>query len=115
MFRWKLVFSVAGCTAFTAGLAGAKTEAAASALAVMSAFFIGSLESLAGVAVTMVIKDQTEIGVAAGVYGSIRSLAGVLASKLVMVIPEAQVWLTRVFSCDILDDLGQQSQLEHCT
>ena len=82
MFRWKVFFSVAACTAFTAGLAAAKTEGVASALAVMSAFFIGSLESLAGVSVTMVIKDQTEIGVAAGVYGSIRSLAGVLASEL---------------------------------
>ena len=81
LFRWKLFLSVAACTAFTAGLAGAKTEATASALAVMSAFFIGALESLAGVAVTMVLKDQTEIGVAVGVYGSIRSVAGVLASK----------------------------------
>jgi hypothetical protein len=88
MYRWKLFFSVVACTAFTAGLAGAKTEATASALAVMSAFFIGALESLAGVAVTMVIKDQTEIGVAAGVYGSIRSLAGVLASRLLLIVTE---------------------------
>lgn len=80
-FRWKLFLSVCACTAFTAGLAGAKTEATASALAVMSAFFIGALESLAGVALTIVIKDQTEIGVAVGVYGSIRSIAGALASK----------------------------------
>ena len=81
-FRWKLFISVVLCTAFAGGLAGAKTQAAASALAVLAAFFIGALESLAGVAVTIVIKDQTEIGVGAGVYGSLRSLAGVLASKL---------------------------------
>ena len=81
MFRWKLFFSVICCTAFTAGLAGAKTQATASALAVMSAYFIGALESLAGVALTLVIKDQTEIGVAVGVYGSIRSVGGALASE----------------------------------
>ena len=81
LFRWKLFFSVVACTALTAGLAGANNQATASALAVCSAFFIGALESLAGVAVTIVIKDQTEIGVAVGVYGSIRSVAGVLASK----------------------------------
>lgn len=79
--RWKLFFSVVACTAFTAGLAGAKTETTASALAVLAAVFIGALESLAGVAVTIVIKDQTEVGTAAGVYGSIRSIAGVIASK----------------------------------
>ena len=39
-----------------------------------------------GVAVTMVIKDQTEIGVAVGVYGSIRSLAGVLATAIFVTI-----------------------------
>lgn len=86
MFRLELFFSVAACTAFTAGLAGARTQGTASALAVCSAFFIGTIESLAGVAVTMVIKDQTEIGVAAGVYGSVRSLAGVFASKLFLSI-----------------------------
>jgi hypothetical protein len=90
VFRWKLFFSVAACTAFTAGLAGAKTQGTASALAVMSAFFIGALESLAGVAVTMVLKDQTEIGVAVGVYGSIRSVAGVLASKYVRMTSRLQ-------------------------
>ena len=81
IFRWKIFFSVVACTAFTAGLAGAKTQGTASALAVLSSFFIGALESLAGVALTIVIKDQTEIGVAVGVYGSIRSVAGALASK----------------------------------
>ena len=80
-FRWKLFFSVIACTAFTAALAGAKTQATASALAVCSAYFIGAVESLAGVSITIVIRDQTEIGVGAGVYGSIRSMMGVLASK----------------------------------
>lgn len=46
----------------------------------MASYFIGALELLAGVGGTIVIKDQTEIEVAAGIYGSIRSLAGVIAS-----------------------------------
>lgn len=54
MIRWKIFFCVVACTAFTAGLAGAKTQATASALTVLSSFFIGSLETLAGVAVTIV-------------------------------------------------------------
>ena len=82
LFRWKLFGSVVACTIFTGAMAGAKTEATASALIVIASYFIGALESLAGVGVTLVIKDQTELGVAAGAYGSIRSLAGVIASKL---------------------------------
>lgn len=80
LFRWKLFGSVIMCTVFTGAMAGAKNQATASALIVIGSYFIGALESLAGVAVTIVIKDQTELGVAAGVYGSIRSLAGVIAS-----------------------------------
>ena len=80
-FRWKLFFSVCAFTAFTAGLAGAKTQATASALAVCASYFIGALESLAGVGVTIAIRNQTELGAGVGVYGSIRSLMGVLASK----------------------------------
>ena len=76
-FRWKLFFSVVACTAFTGALAGAKTSATASALAVMASFFIGALESLVGIGITIILDDQTEIGVAVGVYGSIRSLLGV--------------------------------------
>lgn len=79
--RWKIFGTVAACTAFSAGLAGAKTQETASALAVLCSICIGGLESFAGVAVTIVITDQTEIGAAAGAYGSIRSIAGVLGSK----------------------------------
>lgn len=82
-FRWKLFFSVIACTAFTAGMAGVKySEHAASALMVLASFFIGSLESLVGIAITLAIKDQSEIGVAVGVYGSVRSAAGCLATSV---------------------------------
>lgn len=82
LFRWKLFFSVVACTAFTAALAAAKTQPVASGLVVLSAYFIGALEGLVGIGITMVIEDQRDIGVAVGVYGSIRSVMGVLASKL---------------------------------
>lgn len=81
MLRWKIFASVLISTIFTAALAGAKTPSAASGLSVIASICVGALESFAGVAVTIVIKDQTEIGTAAGAYGSIRSAAGVLASK----------------------------------
>ncbi|KAF2165680.1 hypothetical protein M409DRAFT_23970 [Zasmidium cellare ATCC 36951] len=82
-FRWKLFFSVVACTAFTAAMAGVKyNEHAASALMVLASFFIGALESLVGIAITFCIKDQSEIGVAVGVYGSVRSAAGCLATSL---------------------------------
>jgi hypothetical protein len=42
---------------------------------------VGVLEVFVSTAVTIVIDDQSEIGLAAGVFGSIRAAAGVLASK----------------------------------
>ena len=89
--RWKLFFSVAACTAFSAGLAGAKTRETASALATLCSIFIGAIESIAGVAVTIVLKDQTEIGAAAGAYGSIRSVAGVIATAIFTAILQNRV------------------------
>jgi len=81
-FRWK-IFAATACTlAFTAGLAGATTQSIASALATLDAIAIGMLESLAATAVTVVISDQKELGVAAGTFGSLCSLGGVLASKV---------------------------------
>ncbi|KAK4495960.1 hypothetical protein PRZ48_013228 [Zasmidium cellare] len=82
-FRWKLFFSVVACTAFTAAMAGVKyNEHAASALMVLASFFIGALESLVGIAITFSVEDQSEIGVAVGVYASVRSAAGCLATSV---------------------------------
>ena len=81
MLRWKIFGTVVVCTIFTAALAGARSPATAAGLSTIASICIGALESFAGVAVTIVIKDQTEIGTAAGAYGSIRSAAGVLASE----------------------------------
>jgi len=79
--RWKLIASTVLTTAFTAGLAGAKTRETAVALAVLASVFIGVLESLAVTMVTIVIVDQRELGTAGGAFGSLRSMGGVVASK----------------------------------
>lgn len=91
MLRWKIFAAVVICTATTAALAGATKEATASGLAVVASICIGALESFAGVAVTIVIKDQTEIGTAAGVYGSIRSVGGVLATAILTTVLQGRV------------------------
>jgi hypothetical protein len=81
-FRLKLIISTCGLCAFVAGLAGAtRSEATGAALAVCGGFMVGLLEVFVSIAVTIVIDDQSEIGAAAGVFGSIRASAGVLASK----------------------------------
>lgn len=42
---------------------------------------VGLLEVVVSTAITIVIDDQSEIGSGAGIYGSIRAAAGVMASK----------------------------------
>ncbi|CAK1365717.1 unnamed protein product [Cercospora beticola] len=81
--RLKLVFSAVGLCAFVAGLAGATdSKAAGSALAVCGGLMVGLLEVIVSTVVTIVIDDQSEIGAAAGVFGSIRAAAGVLATAI---------------------------------
>lgn len=81
----KFIFSTVVATAFTASLAATTTSKAKStALIVIAAAGIGMLESLTIVAVTIVIKDQSELGAGVGAYGSIRSMAGVIASKFLV-------------------------------
>lgn len=82
MLKYKLIFISCALCAFVAGLAGAtNSEATGSALAVCGGFAVGFLEVIVSTAVTIVIDDQSEIGTAAGVFGSIRAAAGVLASE----------------------------------
>lgn len=80
--KHKLVLVTAGLLAFIGGLAGAgESQAIASALATCGAIMVGMLEVTVATIVTIVIDDQTEMGTAAGAFGSIRSAGGVLASK----------------------------------
>lgn len=79
--RWKLLFTCVCMTAFTGALAGVTLDRpAASALATLSAIMIGAMESLAITLVTIVIANQSELGTGAGVFGSLRSMCGVVAS-----------------------------------
>ena len=81
-FRFKLIFVSCGTCAFVGALAGTtRNQAMGEALAVCAGFMVGVLEVCVSTAVTIVIDDQSEIGMAAGVFGSIRAVAGVLASK----------------------------------
>lgn len=83
MLKYKLIFISCGLCAFVAGLAGATdSQATGSALAVMGGVMVGLLEVIVSTAVTIVIDDQSEIGTAAGVFGSIRAAAGVLATGI---------------------------------
>ena len=80
--RWKLIIVTACLTAFVGGMAGAKqNQAVASALITLGSASLGAIEALAIGVVTIVIDDQKEMGVASGVFSSLRSVGGVIASK----------------------------------
>lgn len=80
--KYKQIFYMSGLCAFTAGLAGSTGSAAVgTAMAVLAGVFIGLLEVTVSTAVTIVIDDQSEIGTAGGVFGSLRAMFGVIASK----------------------------------
>lgn len=80
--RFKMMFVTAGLTAFTAALAGClDNQAAGSACATLAGIMIGVLEVIISTVVTIVLDDQSEMGTGAGVFGSLRGAAGVIASK----------------------------------
>lgn len=80
--RYKIMFGTLCMTVFIAGMAGAgQNQAIASALATLGSISVGAVETWMVTLVTIVIDDQSEMGTAAGVFGSIRSAGGVLASK----------------------------------
>ena len=82
MLKYKQIFYMCGLCAFTAGLAGSTSSpAVGTAMAVLAGVFIGLLEVTVSTAVTIVIDDQSEMGTAAGVFGSLRAASGVLASE----------------------------------
>jgi hypothetical protein len=85
--RWKLVIVMACLTAFVGGMAGAKqNQAVASALITLGSASLEAIEALAIGVVTIVIDDQKEMGVASGAFSSLRSVGGVIASKLSVVM-----------------------------
>lgn len=80
--KYKVIFYTAGLCAFAGGLAGStRSENVGEALAYCTGLMIGLLEVTISTVVTIVIDDQSEIGTASGVFGSIRGAAGVIAGK----------------------------------
>lgn len=93
LINYKLMLSAAMMCAFIGGIAGAgESKSIATALAVMGSFSVGLLESIGNGMVTIILDDQTEMGAAVGVYGSIRSAGGVLASaSLILHVARSEV------------------------
>jgi len=60
-------------------------ESAAIAQAILACIFVGMVENITLAGVTLVCEDQ-DIGVAAGVLGSVRSMAGAIAQSLFLAI-----------------------------
>lgn len=80
--KWKFILVTAALTGFVGGMAGVGySQMTASALITMGSVSLGAIEALAIGVVTIVIEDQKEMGVASGVFGSLRSVGGVVASK----------------------------------
>lgn len=80
--RWKLMFAMVGTTAFIGALAAATEKVGmATAFVVLAGMFVGIIEAYTTSLVTIVIDDQTDIGVAVGTYGSLRSVGGAITSK----------------------------------
>lgn len=81
--KWLTIFASAAGGAFTASLAAADpaAESRMIAQAVLALVFIGIVEGLMFPGVTLIFEDQ-DIGVASGVLGSIRGMAGAIAQAL---------------------------------
>lgn len=111
--KWKLIFVTACLTGFVGGMAGAgQDQMIASALITMGSVSLGAIEALAIGVVTIVIEDQKEMGVASGVFGSLRSVGGVVASEfcnLDLLYALLIVWP----SFHLRGDFEQQSYTEH--
>jgi hypothetical protein len=112
--KWKLIIVTACLTAFVGGMAGAKqNQAVASALITLGSASLGAIEALAIGVVTIVIDDQKEMGVASGVFSSLRSVGGVIASKFNIVKFELQRILMLLYSCHLRGDPHQRSLTKH--
>lgn len=85
--KWFTIFASAAGAALTASLAAVDPagQSAAIAQAILALMFIGIVEGLSFPAVTLMAEDQ-DIGLAAGVLGSIRGMAGAIAQALYVAI-----------------------------
>jgi hypothetical protein len=77
------MFVTAGMVGFIGAVASAGSDQAmGTALVTCGSIMVGFLEIVLATVVTIVVDDQSEMGTAAGVFGSLRSAGGVLASEL---------------------------------
>lgn len=114
--RYKQIFYMSGLCAFTAGLAGStESEAVGTAMAIFAGFFIGLLEVTVSTSVLIVLDDQSEIGTAGGVFGSLRAAFGVLGSKSssykFLLVMDANI---RTSSCDLQYHFPEQIEKLCC-
>jgi hypothetical protein len=80
--KYKLMFVTAGMVGFIGAVAAAGSDQAiGTALVTSGSIMVGFLEIVLATVVTIVVDDQSEMGTAAGVFGSLRSAGGVLASE----------------------------------
>ncbi|KAH0845932.1 siderophore iron transporter [Fonsecaea pedrosoi] len=86
--NWQMVFASIVMAVFIGGLAAQTkdTLALSTAFATLGSFGVGYIENLAATAATFVIKDQKQMGTSNGIFGSIRSAGGVLATTIYLVI-----------------------------
>lgn len=102
--KWQMVFMAVMMTVFIGGLAAQITETEAYvefpwgiypilisnsmsiAFATLSCFAVGYIELLAATAATFVIRNQKQMGTSNGIFGSIRSAGGVLATTIYLTI-----------------------------
>ncbi|OAG42658.1 hypothetical protein AYO21_03243 [Fonsecaea monophora] len=80
--REKLILSAMAMTGFIGGMAGVgQSKVISTVLVALGSLAVGLIEGLAIGIVTVVI-DQKELGVGGGVFGSVRTLGGVLATAI---------------------------------
>ncbi|KIW81115.1 hypothetical protein Z517_04138 [Fonsecaea pedrosoi CBS 271.37] len=86
--KYQMIFTTLFMAAFIGGLAAQTkdTQALSSAFATLGSFGVGYIEILAATAATFVIKDQKQMGTPNGIFGSIRSAGGVLATTIYLTI-----------------------------
>lgn len=79
--RYKVTAGAVGMMAFAGGMAGAgESKPIATALVCLASLSVGVVEGLA-IGIVTVVVDQTELGAAGGLFSSLRTVGGVVASN----------------------------------
>ncbi|KAI1615939.1 fungal trichothecene efflux pump [Exophiala viscosa] len=86
--KYQMIFAATIMSVFIGALAAQTKETVhlSSAFATLGCFGLGYVEILAATAATFVIKNQKQMGTPNGIFGSIRSAGGVLATTIYLTI-----------------------------